>query len=267
MVVDTDEFYTFNQEWDKSFGRNDSSSIENVPDVPKYVGRQNETIAHWIASGADPIMSKLEDQDDPKSQCIALPRFLFSSEVSRPEKSDEVISSMQFNTSLFGTLSFQSRDEGTQLGKPLLNAKMYRWKPFFNPHVPFGKGSCIYDGIQGKHNNPRQHSIYVHHHLGTLETYLRLNPFRSREVFHEKDKFPRRRNITDTSKTKWLGEFVQLVGSEKAFDLTESVSMKAKAEDDLIRERLQKNETVEAAYDWDEPKREISDDEYRALEW
>ena len=70
MVVDTDEFYTFNQEWDKSFGRNDSSSIENVPDVPKYVGRQNETIAHWIASGADPIMSKLEDQDDPKSQCI-----------------------------------------------------------------------------------------------------------------------------------------------------------------------------------------------------
>ena len=73
--------------------------------------------------------------------------------------------------------------------------------------------------------------------------------------------------MTDTSKTKWLGEFIQLVGSEKAFELTESTRIKAKIDDDEIKERLRKNETVEVAYEWDEPKPEISDEEYIALEW
>ena len=265
MFIDTDEFYSFNQEWDKSFGRNDSSSVENVPDVPKYVGRQNETIAHWVASGADPILSKLEDDDDP-AMCVTLPRVLFSSVVSRPEKADKHVYE-NFNSSLFDTISLQTRGLDIQPGKTLINPKGYRWTPVNNPHKPFGSPNCFLDGSNGITRYPLSHSIHVHHNLGTLETYLRLHPFRTTSTFYEIDKRPREDNVTDTSKTKWLGEFIQLVGSEKAFELTESTRIKAKIDDDEIKERLRKNETVEVAYEWDEPKPEISDEEYIALEW
>ena len=97
MILDSDEFLTFNQEWSKTYSYNESSP-EGVPDVPSHVGRQNETLAHWIESGADPILTNFESEE--YEGCIILPRYLIS---SRESTLDEMSSFVEdgFNASFY----------------------------------------------------------------------------------------------------------------------------------------------------------------------
>ena len=54
----------------------------------------------------------------------------------------------------------------------------------------------------------------------------------------------------DDSMKPWLKEFVKIVGRDNAFQLTQLSREKAYIEDTVIKNKLEKGEEVEAAYEW-----------------
>ena len=79
MLIDTDEYFAFNKKGTKTESKaNDTITSDVVPLIPQHVGTQNETMAHWIQSRADPIISKLLF-DNPKDYCVVIPRLQFPS--------------------------------------------------------------------------------------------------------------------------------------------------------------------------------------------
>ena len=265
MILDSDEFFTFNQEWDKTYSYNESSS-SGIPDIPSHVGKQNETLAHWIDSGADPILSKLSSEEH--RGCIVIPRVLVSSIESTFEETAGHVED-GFNASYFNTILYQKRGalewEEMQIGKSFLNLRHYRWNNCENPHVAFPACFIVDAGGGAQSKQPKAYSIHVHHNIGSYESFVNLNPFRKRYSFDERSSsisdF-----VTDSSKAGWLKEFIQLVGKEKSLELTQSSRIAAFMEDTIMTERLRHNETVDFAYEWDESKSEPHDDnEWRAF--
>ena len=74
--------------------------------------------------------------------------------------------------------------------------------------------------------------------------------------------------MADNSKAGWLKEFIELVGKEKALELTQLERIEASLEDAIITERLRNNETVDFVYEWSDPKPEPrSVDEWKAIKF
>ena len=272
FIMDSDEFLTFNQDWNKTSNYNESTSASSIPDVPSHVGRQNETLAHWIESGADPILSHMQSYN--YEGCLVLPRKLVSPQESTPEEMSSFVED-GFNASYYSTLLFQRRGlmgQNEQHGKSLVNLKRYYWTPVTNPHKPFIH--CYNHRTRPKigatPHFPQEISVHVHHMIGNFEMYANLDPYRSRSTFELRTSSFRRRGtlVRDTSKAGWLPEFIKLVGREKAFELTQTLRTKASIEDEEITERLRRNETVPFAYEWTKPIPEPVDDEgWRAIKF
>ena len=277
IVLDSDEFLTFNDEWNKTLyyewalrNTNESiPSVDMVPDVPSYVGRQNETLAHWIERGADPLLSYLQSEEH--EGCVILPRLLVS-----PQEStlDEIYSFVEdgFNASYYNTLLFQRRGllrtKSEQIGKSIVNLEHYHWSFPTNPHRLF-QNCYTHTGTRlPKAGNPQAFSLHVHHNVGSYELWANLNPHRYRGKYEDRIKSLHGpgKTVRDTTKTGWLRQFIKLVGKEKAFELTQSLRTNASVEEKAITERLRRNETVPFVYDWTEPIAEPVDDEgWRAI--
>ena len=103
MTLDTDEFFTYNQELKIELDGNTSPELNSK--VPKQVGKQNETLAHWINSGIDPIFSNL--YTDKHQGCIVMPRVLVSPEESPAGKTQMYLED-GFNASYYNTILFQT---------------------------------------------------------------------------------------------------------------------------------------------------------------
>ena len=255
MILDTDEFFTYNQEW--KIEPEGTGNPELTSKVPKHVGRQNETLAHWIDSGIDPLFSKIHT--DEHEGCMVIPRVLVSPEESPPGKTEMYLED-GFNASYYQTVLYQSRGvhkfQGMQFGKALLNMKQYKYNPCANPHLPFN--ACFSYGSQrAKPNLPWEYSIIVHHIIGSYELFTSLNPFRVRHDFDvRKDLILEHGSVEDVSKAGWVREFIKLVGKEKALELTQLQRIEASMEDAMITEKLRNKETVDLPYEWDEPKAE-----------
>lgn len=267
MILDSDEFFTFNQEWNKTYSYNESSPV-GIPDVPTHVGKQNETLAHWIDSGADPIFSHFNSKEH--EGCMVIPRVLVSSNESTSEEMSGYHHVEDgFNASYFDTFVFQKRGviefAGMQLGKSVVNLRHYRWNNCRNPHSSFPACFIIANG-GALSNLPKAYSVHVHHNIGSYESYVNLNPLRSRETFDHRSAIFREFGIVvDSSKVGWLHEFIKLVGKEKALELTQTSRIAASMEDRAITERLRLNETVDFVYEWDEPKRDPRMNEWESL--
>lgn len=268
MTLDTDEFFTYNQEWKIEPDGNTSPELNSK--VPKHVGKQNETLAHWIDSGIDPIFSNL--YTDKHHGCIVMPRVLVSPEESPAGKTQMYLED-GFNASYYNTILFQTRGihkfQGMQLGKPLLNVGKYMWHPVENPHQPFKEYCFSYGSYEAKPNLPWEYSILVHHNIGSFESFASLNPLRKKDNFDDRQSgLIEHGTVADDSKAGWLKEFIELVGKEKALELTQLDRIEASLEDAIITERLRNNETVDFVYEWDDPKPEPrSMDEWKAIKF
>ena len=122
-VVDTDEYYAFNQHWDSV----------NATKLPKYMGKQNETVAHWISSGSDPYFSR-------ETSCFKLGRVHFAANDTDPEIVKEDLPDDGFHAKYFHTINHRKHEPDedlSTLGKVIVNTKHYKWDRFKNPHNPF----------------------------------------------------------------------------------------------------------------------------------
>ena len=277
ITLDSDEFFTYNQEWDKTYSYNESSS-EGIPDVPSLVGKQNETLAHWIDSGADPIFDNLQNIE--YEGCIVLPRVLVSSIESTVEETAGHLEE-GFNASYFNTILYQRRgilgSGGMQHGKPLLYLNKYNDREHVrNPHAPFER--CYISKKDKKppsfvfrHGSiteiPHVYSIQVHHNVGNFETYGPLKIKGKGEILARNEHVTSLGVLRDCSKAGWLQEFIKLVGKEKALEVTQAFRIRAKLEEKGIGESLMMNETVDFAYEWDTPKPKPSLEELAASEF
>ena len=230
-VVDTDEYFAFNQHWDSV----------NATKIPKYMGKQNETVAHWISSGSDPSFSR-------EISCFKTGRIHFAANDTDPETVKEDLPD-GFNAKYFHTINHrqhQPEDNLMEVGKVILNTRYYKWGRFQNPHRPFD--DCDPGGtyVPNKYN-----SVHAHHYTGTLETFYRAgDEFRSFQAFQNKNNFWGLNRWYDDSMKPWLKEFVKLVGRDNAFKLTQLHREQAYIEETVIKNRIEKGEEVEAAYEW-----------------
>lgn len=206
------------------------------------MGNQNETVAHWIASGNDPTFSK-------ELQCFKTARIHFAANATDPETVKKDLPP-GFEAKYFHTINnrlHQPEINLEEVGKVILNVKYYRWDRFANPHSPFR--DCHPGGQYLKNNLT---SVHTHHYTGTLETFYRPgDKFRSYQAFLDRNNFWGLNQWSYDDSTKpWLKEFVKLVGRNNALQLTQIPRQEAYLEDKEIKDRLERGEEVEAAYEW-----------------
>ena len=156
-----------------------------------------------------------------------------------------------------------------QLGESLLNVRNYLWHTVDNPHQPFRNWCFSYGSQKAKPNLPWEYSILVHHNMGSFESFASLNPMRKKVDFNKRQSsLIELGTVVDNSKAGWLKEFIELVGKEKALELTQLERIEASLEDAIITERLRNNETVDFVYEWGDPKPEPrSMDEWKAIKF
>ncbi|KAL3929331.1 MAG: hypothetical protein SGBAC_012256 [Bacillariaceae sp.] len=286
-IIDTDEYFTYNSIMPVELLHNQTIqdgvlSAKSRTRLPAFVGRQNETIAHWIHQHGtkENVMSN-------KSLCIVYPRLQFFSKVDNntgslllPQFGDDNIGSSnpQFDLEAFHTLQYTYHDRfdrsfkgGKPLpGKSLVNAALvkdgYKVK---NPHAPFTfkcKGDVYNQITEGW-------PFRVHQYSGSLKVWL-SRPERTKEMWEQRNKLEHR-NHHDDSLTKWFPEFVRLLKSTTSSSSSSSSSeqqhgdrnsalslayrLTQKAHDDAYDEtmdifhRLTLHETVSPKYKWDKP--------------
>ncbi|CAJ1964347.1 unnamed protein product [Cylindrotheca closterium] len=288
VIIDTDEYFTYNSIMSAELMHNKTIhdgvlSAESRKRLPSFVGRQNETIAHWIHQHGtkESVMSN-------KSLCIVYPRLQFFSKVENKEQLDNgslqlpfgqvasrggSSSTPRFDLEAFHTLQYTSHDRfdrsfkgGKPLpGKSLVNAALvkddYKVK---NPHAPFTfkcKGDVYSQITEGW-------PFRVHQYSGSLKVWL-SRPERTKEMWEQRNKLEHQ-NHNDHSLTKWFPEFVRLLESEQqqqqqqqhedtddalvlAFRLTQKAHDDAYDETMDIFHRLTLNQTVPPKYEWDKP--------------
>jgi hypothetical protein len=253
----------------------DDMDIDDIPDIPKHVGKQNETMAHWIQSRADPILSKLHLSEKDDTFCIVLPRILFQSIETRFSANEEKPKYLQdggFNESYFDTLLYQTRGaiahEYPQNGKPLINVMGYNGHDkVAGPHNSFPDDGCYILGNRGLVNDTSKYSMHIHHMVGSFEVFTSLSQFRDMGKFESKKEDLMHGNATDDTKVGWIEEFINLVGWEKALEVTQLTRMEAIAHDGALTKRMRQNETLEYVYEWDVPKEQLSWPELKKLEF
>mmetsp|Transcript_38433 Transcript_38433/g.93005 ORF Transcript_38433/g.93005 Transcript_38433/m.93005 type:complete len:520 (+) Transcript_38433:75-1634(+) len=293
-LIDTDEYFTYNSIMPvELLMKNDTTiqdgvlSAESRKRLPAFVGRQNETIAHWIHQHGtkERVISN-------KSLCIVYPRLQFFSKVENNNKEDVDNSSLlstfgadiisrgnsstppRFDLEAFHTLQYTSHDRfdksfkgGKPLpGKSLVNAALvgddYKVK---NPHSPFTfkcKGDVYNQITEGW-------PFRVHQYSGSLKVWL-SRPERTKEMWEQRNKRDYR-NHHDDSLTRWFPEFVRLLESSSSSEqqqhgdddtkdaLTLAYCLTQKLHDDAYNEtmdifhRLTLNETIPPKYEWDKP--------------
>jgi hypothetical protein len=281
VIIDTDEYFTYNSIMSAELMHNKTIhdgvlSAASRKRLPAFVGRQNETIAHWIHQHGtkESVMSN-------KSLCIVYPRLQFFSKVENNQEQLDNSSLLlrfgedttggssstpRFDLEAFHTLQYTYHDRfdrsfkgGKPLpGKSLVNAALvkddYKVK---NPHAPFTfkcKGDVYNQITEGW-------PFRVHQYSGSLKVWL-SRPERTKEMWEQRNKLEHR-NHNDYSLTKWFPEFVRLLESEQngntEFALTLAYRLTQQAHDDAYDEtmdifhQLTLNETVPPKYEWDKP--------------
>jgi hypothetical protein len=207
--------------------------------VPQRIGRQNETIAHWISSGEDPILS------NNSKPCIVFPRVTFGYRESTNSSRIHASVPAGFNTTAFHTLQYrQHGPKQGALGKSLIDVSKYDGKQLVrNPHRPFGE-QCW----NGPHARATDMSLRIHEYTGTLKTFV-SRPERNEAMFLNRNRY--QVEDEDNSQEDWFYEFVKMVGKDKAFQLTQGAREAAYSETMKIYYRIQRGETVMPAYEWD----------------
>jgi hypothetical protein len=263
LAVDSDEYLTYNtfrpnQPDNKCWGSKNWSEckidlVQQIKNgthiqgrVPKKIGRQNETIAHWIANEKDEAFQN-------NHTCVVFSRTNFGAKDTEFEKIQGSVVPDGFDVNAFHTLRYMKHGVPGRIGsqskipfpgKPLIDVSKYDGKYLFkNPHRPF-HDQCVGEVV------PRTDvwALRVHHYSGTLETFT-SRPERTQEQWEKKNNYIVAGE--DGSLAGWLHEFVKLVGKDKAFELTQGARGAAYKESMKIKARIESGEIVTPIYDWD----------------
>jgi hypothetical protein len=222
MFVDTDEYILFNN-YHQNEGIDASSKYRKVykqmllgkhlrANLPS-VG--NLTIAEYIADNQATMNESLWTE----YPCINMPRIYFSSKESTTE---EVASQVPrgFDPLTFHTLRFRYHQHPIKsrlsAGKSLVDASRYdgRW--------PKSVHNVMSDDCyNGPFPNSLESPLRVHHYIGPLEFFLRRGQSQRGEENYQKRSNFVSGNDTNDDLRGWLKQFVNIVGSDEALDLTE----------------------------------------------
>jgi hypothetical protein len=274
LIVDTDEYFTYNSilpieqvGGDGDYNNNITSINTKFPvraDLPQRTGKQNETIAHYIANSA-----AFNEAPGNKSLCTVYPRIDYSARDAEPTKDDrgtpasssaaaegtrrQGAAPPDFDFKMFHSLRFRFhrtlRDRPIP-GKSLVNVANFNGKgKVKNPHRPFD-ARCDNDVFPRVEDD--NHPFRVHHYSGSLETFL-SRPERNIAKWQHKNNFTsQQEEHPDNSMSEWLQEFVTLVGKGKAFELTQLAREAAYNESIDLKERVeQHNEKIPHYFEWD----------------
>eukprot|EP00980_Cylindrotheca_fusiformis_P009996 scaffold2212_cov143-Cylindrotheca_fusiformis.AAC.14 len=292
QLIDSDEYFTYNTPLQAE--RNLSAKVWEVMSMekrdsllPTTIGKQNETIAHWIhrygsvfgltnvrrykTKGANvrPSRSGLYTDD---TFCTASPRLQFFSEYIEPNLTDpfEHFQSKERNISFdqtdFHSLYYTAHDKlmgkafngkGSLWSKSLVNAAMMKegYKAR-SPHVPYRH--CDNHAITNA-KVAEGWPFRVHHYTGSMKTFT-SRPERTAKMYRERNRMKFFGNY-DASATKWFPEFVKLLrqnssddGVELAYRLTQKAHDDAYDESMAIKHRVDVlKEEVSPLYEWDKP--------------
>ena len=285
--LDYDEYYSYNPHYD---GHADNQNHSIIP-LPKYMGRQNETIAHWISSGSDPKFKQLENK-----ACVSLPRITYTPDPSQwnnTRDSASVATSIEetstphhnlpsnFKASFFHTIDHHTYAKNSHMnGKVIANLTNSNGARSRNPHIPLDNCCTLIEGEDFYTAWKTKASLIVRHYLGSFETYTNLNPFKnsfldytqkvttelSKGYEYDNDGRENKNEMEENSTTRtrtnskgvdmmgqWVGEFINLVGNDVAWELTQGFREQAVSQDLEIKNRLKRGEVVEPAYDWVTP--------------
>ena len=234
MLIDVDEFLTFNY-----YGKNespivrhltrnnggsqDASSIKDASHRGRFA--ISETAAEHIASGADHLF------DPSEKPCLIFSRPLFTSTES-PGNITQRMMPPGFNATFFHTLKYHQRTplQNRFFGKAIVDVSRYDGREVKNPHRPVGE--LCYGGWKGGRAFVRNEvmSFRVHHYVGSWETFQSPGfDSRGRHVFYSRNHQVVAMEVDD-SLCQWLTSFVDLVGKEKAYRVTEGARKHAEKE-------------------------------------
>lgn len=279
VLIDTDEYFTYNSVMSAELkgGGNISDAVleaEHRRQLPAPIGKQNETIAHWIHHrGAEQVGLTNE------TLCAVYPRLqFFSKYVQNISDPFGVFSThnASFDREAFHTLQYTAHDKlkGSFQGllvlpsKALVNAALMKAEyKLRNVHVPFETSMCDGDAqVEVTEGWP----FRIHQYSGSLKTFL-SRPERTVQMWEQRNDGEFVENY-DQSLTRWFPEFVKLLqrdesddGVELAYRLTQQAHDDAYDESMAIKHRITVlNETVSPIYEWNRP---FTDDEKTAMLW
>lgn len=255
LMLDSDEYLTYDPPLPIELALQEKENaptderIENATrfreTLPKKIGRQNETIAHWIESHGQVLGMN-------ESLCTVYPRLFFSAIQERlPEEEDSLHASLpswspieSLNTMRFPSHWPHRRDTPV---KSLVNIQNYDDGEVLNPHRPF-KNRCTGPAFCTVRTKT---PFRIHHYSGSLETFL-FRPSRRESMWRKKNDF--RVEGSDNSLSEWYRWFLNLVGEDAAKILTLDMIEQARQEWLDIKLRTEKrNETVAPVFEWDRP--------------
>ena len=261
MLSDTDEYVTFNtkfliaddesrqaapQEDDIICQRRRCYRDPNATNatttsmfiLPQYIGRQNETLAHYIAK------STKFQQHTNQTLCRVFPRITF---ISNKEVDDQQLQSYlpstnsPLNGSTFHTLRYQNYGQlihKTLPGKAFVKIENYHPHgvhlgiKITNPHRPFDN---LCDNSAFPRVSDGQQPFRFHHYTGSYETFVSRpsRPERSATMWLARNNVTRYTGIDD-SLSQWVKEFVKLIpgdseddSNNKLFELTQQLREEA----------------------------------------
>lgn len=271
MLLDSDEYFTFNPplsielalegQQEKDIGNEtvETNGMQYRKTLPKKIGKQNETIAHWIASERHMrwnATSHGRSSSLDESLCIAFPRLFFSALQERqPEEEKRIISSLPlwFSSKSLHTMRFPGHwpHQRHIPVKSLVNVRNYKGvRKVLNPHRPFFD-DCTGSSLRLGATVVGKKMLRVHHYSGDLDTFL-LRPSQDEAKWRKRNNF--KIEGFDDSLTEWYSWFIDLVGEGTAKMLTLDMIEQAQQEWLDIKFRVEnQNETIMPVFDWDMP--------------
>jgi hypothetical protein len=273
-VFDSDERFTYNTPL-KNIHRPSGERPTPIQDtLPRQVGRQNETFAHWIHNYYHPSDKKKPNNTiytnsssqfvmNDKSLCMSYPKLRFTGKQEEIKNNDTShfiaqTTEPQSVVNALYTLKYQSymKPKKNAPGKSFVHLGVYDGvKEVSGCHRPFGAKCDVT-------LNPSLIDDYpfrFHEYSSSLEHFM-LRPTRSEWMWQDKNNLPIGGH--DHSVSTWYQHFVSLVANHNpdneslAYDLTVGAYHLAIEEWKIIKETHthKPSKRIPAAFVWDAPR-------------
>ena len=205
FLSDVDEFIVFNNYFEKddvAHRRKRNNLRSQLPKigemtVAQYISSQNQSKSVWEAHA-----------------CTVLPRILFGSLEGDIENVTLQVP-VGFNYSSFTTMRSRHHQDPSNItvpGKTIIDVSRYNGQHARNPH------QIIHDCVPNAFPFISESVLRIHHYIGQLESFIN----KPESSFHERNSMVNA-SLSDDSIRGWLKAFVDIVGKQKALELTEGL--------------------------------------------
>eukprot|EP00591_Stephanopyxis_turris_P014377 CAMPEP_0195537298 /NCGR_PEP_ID=MMETSP0794_2-20130614/47655_1 /TAXON_ID=515487 /ORGANISM="Stephanopyxis turris, Strain CCMP 815" /LENGTH=416 /DNA_ID=CAMNT_0040670973 /DNA_START=90 /DNA_END=1340 /DNA_ORIENTATION=- len=239
VFIDTDEYITFNPyRHDEGHAYRCTQKHEESDEKGLAVCNEtyvNATIRTRLPNIGSSTISDFLASDDGKGwvdhhmfnkskSCAVLPRVFFTTRSNITTHNKESAMHLVpegFDVDEFRTFLYHDHSawQSVNVGKSMVYAKKYIYdQKMKSPHVVGGKQNC-FNGPFVKHD---EFPLRVQHYQGSFEEFVRPGYLKKTPVFFEKIRQDWKFAPVglDSSIEPWLTKFVELVGKEKALEVT-----------------------------------------------